>query len=156
MTVRMSEKKREESGKYPIDINQRQSGQGLLKSLSVKFMEGHMGTSSDGERAKVVPISKESTGKRKDKKGLGQNEVLGPFKDPITWEQIKSAETCQDFNIINIKIAAISMEQSAPVKLVQWKEILQETQRIRNSMEILNEKEGEGGEESVTFRKLLI
>ncbi|KAG5630783.1 hypothetical protein H5410_002500 [Solanum commersonii] len=117
MTVRMSEKKREERGKYPMDINQTQSGQGYLKSLSVKFVEGHMGTSSEGERAKVVPISKESAGKRKDKRGLDQNEVLGPFKDPITWEQIKSAETGQDFSIINIKIAAISMEQSTQAKL---------------------------------------
>ncbi|WMV08660.1 hypothetical protein MTR67_002045 [Solanum verrucosum] len=84
MTARMSEKKREERGKYPMDINQRQSGQGLLKSLSVKFVEGNMGTSSEGERAKVIPISKESASKRKDKRGLRQNEVLGPFKDPIT------------------------------------------------------------------------
>jgi len=158
VTVRLSEERREEKGKYPVVNTQDQLLQKKKEAQPAKKVDGHVGTSSEGSRMQVGLRFKGGENNVYSRKKLGQKEFLGPktlgqkFLDPIVVENSR-AQTSITYlvDIINIEISANkAKENKFQREITQWSRDRGELEVARQSVEMAVTDTEELGEKSIT------
>ncbi|KAG5619929.1 hypothetical protein H5410_005147 [Solanum commersonii] len=142
VTVKFSEKRREEKGKYPVVSTQDQLLQITKEVITAKKVDGHVGSSREGSLMQTKTRSKESGPK------------FGPILlDPIAGEKAR-AQPLQILSedIFNIEITANQMkENKAQSQITPWNRDDGELEVARHMVDTPGKNKEELGEKSTTI-----
>uniref|UniRef100_A0A0V0I8I5 Putative ovule protein n=1 Tax=Solanum chacoense TaxID=4108 RepID=A0A0V0I8I5_SOLCH len=122
VTVKFSEKRREEKGKYLTVNTQDQLLQITKEVITAKKVDRHVGSSSEGSLMQVGPRFKRGEYNVYSRQKLGQRKVGPILLDPITGEKARAQPLqISSEDIFNIEIAANqTKENKAQSQITPW------------------------------------
>ncbi|KAG5619008.1 hypothetical protein H5410_018832 [Solanum commersonii] len=157
VTVKFSEKRREEKGKYPVVNTKDQLLQITKEVITAKKVDGHVGSSSEGSLMQVGPRFKKGEYNVCSRQKLGQRKV-GPNLGPILLDLIAGEKTrAQPLQILsedifNIEIAANqTKENKAQSQITPWNRDDGELEVARHMVDTPGKNKEELGEKSTAI-----